>query len=161
MANTKFSLVLRMCRENAGLTQKQVAEALGIERSTYAYYETGASHPSGLRIMKIANILGVDYKLFMDAIFDHQFDESPEDLRYTTLEDSSNEKRERLYTLKNREQTLIVNYRSLTEEQKQTIDDMINKMKKENFEKARSARKKKTADGTKRSSKGSTDDKKK
>ena len=52
MNNTKFSLVLRQCRENAGLTQKQVSDALGVERSTYAYYETGTTRPSGSMIIK-------------------------------------------------------------------------------------------------------------
>ena len=32
---------LKRLRENFNLTQQQVAEALGIDRSTYAYYELG------------------------------------------------------------------------------------------------------------------------
>lgn len=37
---------LRELRTAAGMTQKEVAEHLGIQRSTYAYYETGATQPS-------------------------------------------------------------------------------------------------------------------
>ena len=36
---------LRSLRIGKGLTQKQVAEALGIERSTYTYYEVGRTLP--------------------------------------------------------------------------------------------------------------------
>jgi len=83
MANnsSKFSLTLRQCRENAGLTQKQVAEALNMERSTYAYYETGTTHPSGSMIMKLARIFNIPYSVFMEAVGDTEFDNSPEDLK--------------------------------------------------------------------------------
>lgn len=36
---------LRALRQKNGWTQKQIAEMLHINRSTYAYYETGASQP--------------------------------------------------------------------------------------------------------------------
>ena len=36
---------LRALRQKNGWTQKQIAEMLHINRSTYAYYETGATQP--------------------------------------------------------------------------------------------------------------------
>ena len=36
---------LRALRKKNGWTQKQIAEMLHINRSTYAYYETGATQP--------------------------------------------------------------------------------------------------------------------
>ncbi len=134
MTNSKFSLVLRQCRENAGLTQKQVADALNVERSTYAYYETGTTHPSGSMIIKLANIFNISYNVFMDAVGDSEFDNNEPDENYTTLRDDSWKLREKMYTIQKREQTLLVNFRSLNSSQKETIEDMILKMKKENAE---------------------------
>ena len=135
MANnsSKFSLTLRQCRENAGLTQKQVAEALNMERSTYAYYETGTTHPSGSMIMKLARIFNIPYSVFMEAVGDTEFDNSPEDLKKTTLESDSWLKREKMYTLPKNEQSLLVLFRSLTAEQKQEIIEKIEELKKSNY----------------------------
>lgn len=133
--NSKFSLVLRQCRENAGLTQKQVADALSVERSTYAYYETGTTHPSGSMIIKLARIFNIPYNVFMDAVGDADFDNGEEDLSQSTLEDDSWLKREKMFTLPKNEQTLLVNYRSLTQGQKDEIDKRIAEMKKENKKK--------------------------
>lgn len=136
MNNSKFSLVLRQCRENSGLTQKQVAEALNVERSTYAYYETGTTHPSGSMIIKLSNIFNVNYSVFMDAVGDTEFDNNDEDESFTTLSDNSWRERERIYTLPSSEQELIINYRSLTKKQKEEVMDFIHSKKKENEEKA-------------------------
>nr|MDE7389687.1 helix-turn-helix domain-containing protein [Lachnospiraceae bacterium] len=132
MNNSKFSLVLRQCRENSGLTQKQVADALNVERSTYAYYETGTTHPSGSMIIKLSNIFNVNYNVFMDAVGDTEFDNNEEDENFTTLSDTSWKEREKIYTLPSSEQNLIINYRSLNRKQKAEIDEMINKFKEEN-----------------------------
>lgn len=132
MNNSKFSLVLRQCRENSGLTQKQVADALNVERSTYAYYETGTTHPSGSMIIKLSNIFNVNYSVFMDAVGDTEFDNNEEDENFTTFSDNSWRERERIYTLPQSEQNLLVNYRSLTREQKQAIINQIKEMQKEN-----------------------------
>ncbi len=130
MNNSKFSLVLRQCRENSGLTQKQVADALNVERSTYAYYETGTTHPSGSMIIKLAKIFNVNYTIFMDAVGDTDFDENEEDEHFTTLSDNSWMEREKMYTLPKNEQDLLVNFRSLSSSQKQEVMDIIMSMKK-------------------------------
>ncbi len=133
MVNTsKFSLVLRQCRENAGLTQKQVADSLNMERSTYAYYETGTTHPSGSMIIKLARIFNIPYSVFMEAVGDTDFDNSEEDMSKTTLHDDSWLEREKMYTLPKTEQTFLVYFRSLTSAQKQEIMNRIIEMKKEN-----------------------------
>ena len=134
MNGSKFSLVLRMCRENAGLTQKQVADALNMERSTYAYYESGVTHPSGMMIIRLANIFNVDYRLFMDAVGDFEFDSNPEDEQFTTLRDDSYERRERLYNLRKEEQDLVIRYRTFTDEQKERVKKLFEKLCEENAE---------------------------
>lgn len=129
MKNSKFSLVLRQCRENSGLTQKQVADALNVERSTYAYYETGTTHPSGSMIIKLSNIFNVDYKIFMEAVGDVEFDNNDEDENFTTLSDTSWRDREKIYTLPQQEQNLLLYYRSLSKENRDDIMKYVYKMK--------------------------------
>jgi len=50
---------LREYRRANRLTQQQLANALGIDRSTYAYYETGRSSPSVLMLKRIADMFRV------------------------------------------------------------------------------------------------------
>lgn len=132
MKNTKFSLILKQTRENAGLTQKQVAQALGIERSTYAYYETGTSHPNAMMVLKLAAIFNVNYMIFMDAIGDLSFDNSPENPQFTTLHDSSALDREKLYTLRDEEQNMLILYRILNSGQRKIIVKQMEAMAAEN-----------------------------
>lgn len=54
-------------RENANLTQEDMAERLGISRSFYGHIETGTRNPSYGLARKIANIFGVNVD---DVFFD-------------------------------------------------------------------------------------------
>ncbi len=44
--SVQFGKRCKTLRHQKGLTQQQVADALGISRSAYAYYEIGGSEPS-------------------------------------------------------------------------------------------------------------------
>ncbi|MCL2512913.1 MAG: helix-turn-helix domain-containing protein [Oscillospiraceae bacterium] len=61
---------LRKIRQLNRLTQKQVAEAISIERSTYTRYETGDSLPTVAVLSKISRIynVSIDY-LFGNTAF--------------------------------------------------------------------------------------------
>lgn len=50
---------LRFLRKYNAVKQKEVATALRIERSTYAYYETGATQPSLTMVMRMALLYDV------------------------------------------------------------------------------------------------------
>lgn len=50
---------LRFLRGYNAVKQKEVAAALCIERSTYAYYETGATQPSLSMVMRMALLYDV------------------------------------------------------------------------------------------------------
>jgi len=54
-----LSTILKQHRKAQGLTQEQVAQALHIDRTTYAYYELGRSSPSIKMAAKLANLYGV------------------------------------------------------------------------------------------------------
>lgn len=65
-----FSKRLRQCRMSQGLTQRQIAEALGIDRSTYAYYEVDKTNPDFEVFCRIARLYGVtaDYLLGLPPV---------------------------------------------------------------------------------------------
>lgn len=59
---------LKELRTSKNLFQKEVAEILGIDRTTYSKYENGASEPSHEILLKLAEIFEVstDYLLGRD-----------------------------------------------------------------------------------------------
>ncbi|MCQ2472188.1 MAG: helix-turn-helix domain-containing protein [Clostridia bacterium] len=54
-----FAENFKKARKEAGLTQKQVADALGLNRSTVTYYETGVSMPNTRNLGKIRDLLNI------------------------------------------------------------------------------------------------------
>ena len=50
---------LKIFRKERGLTQTQVADAVGIGRQAYAYYEKGEREPSTETLCKLADFFGV------------------------------------------------------------------------------------------------------
>jgi len=52
---------IRKLRRERDLTQQQVAEYLGIDRSTYAYYESGRSRLNIDIVVKLAHFYKVSY----------------------------------------------------------------------------------------------------
>ncbi len=59
MKETQLSLKLRKLRTEKGLTQRYIADILGIERSTYAKYENAQAVPPFHTAVKLAEIFGV------------------------------------------------------------------------------------------------------
>lgn len=64
----KFHEILKEARQNAGLTQAQLAERIGVAKSTYCNWEQGAREPNVLKLKAIAKALGVttDYLVGME-----------------------------------------------------------------------------------------------
>lgn len=65
MTKTIFTERLKEARNNKGLTQKELADILGIKRTTYTNYEQSISNPNLETLVRITDILGVstDYLL--------------------------------------------------------------------------------------------------
>lgn len=59
----QFSDRLKTLRKQAGLTQKDMANRLNIQRVTYSHYETGRSQPSIDTLIILATIFecSIDY----------------------------------------------------------------------------------------------------
>lgn len=56
-----MKISLKGARVNANLTQKQVAEKLGISNKTVCSWEKGESFPDALQIPKICELYGASY----------------------------------------------------------------------------------------------------
>ena len=59
---------MKLIRNYNGYSQRQIAEILKIERSTYASYETGRNRPDIFAVQRFAKIfyVSVDYILSLD-----------------------------------------------------------------------------------------------
>jgi transcriptional regulator with XRE-family HTH domain len=55
----KFHEILKEARINAGLTQSQLAEKIGVAKSTYCNWELGTREPNILKIKALAKLFGV------------------------------------------------------------------------------------------------------
>lgn len=70
MENTEVDFTILFCkmlislRLNCGFTQKQLAEALGLTRSSVSYYESGKTCPDMLSLRKLADIFGIGVEQF-------------------------------------------------------------------------------------------------
>lgn len=58
----KLAERLRLLRERAGLTQRDVANKLMKERSTYSYYEIGRTEPTFSILLELSDIFGVSFE---------------------------------------------------------------------------------------------------
>ncbi len=66
---SSFSVVLRELRKRDGLSQRQLAERLGVTKSVISYYELSERVPSPDVLVKISGIFHVttDYLLGLDS----------------------------------------------------------------------------------------------
>lgn len=62
--NEDFSYNLKVARIERGLSQKQIANKMYIDRSTYTYYETGKTLPSIFQLISLSKILNVNIMYF-------------------------------------------------------------------------------------------------
>ena len=59
-----LSVTLRRLRKAIGLTQAEVAELLHVDRTSYAYYESGRTQPKNNTLIRIAYL----YNISTDAL---------------------------------------------------------------------------------------------
>ena len=83
MENKKntLSLKLETFRKNKGLTQKDVADILKVNRTTYTKYETGVTEPNVSALRKLSEIFEVDLNCLLsdDDDISAVRDNGPED----------------------------------------------------------------------------------
>ncbi len=81
---SKIPETLKKLRIKCKYTQKQVADILKIDRSTYSYYESGRIRPDVKTILQLSQIFKVDYTEILDSECNSVFSDS----KYTQLPES-------------------------------------------------------------------------
>jgi len=125
---------LKQFRKNIGLSQAQLADILGIDRSTYAYYETNKTNPSipfliilsKIFCVTVDELIGIDESLKMcdsDSV-------SAAELVTPSVPDELLT----LSALSKEERVLIAKYRLLKERDKSEIKKIINDKQKSELE---------------------------
>ena len=97
---------LRELREKKKVSQSEVANFLGIERTTYTAYESGKSRP-----VRCLNELAQYYNVSVDYILGLSEYPLPKEIRFDSLAD--------------REKGLLMNYWELNEAGKQKVDGYV------------------------------------
>lgn len=64
MDNEILAKKIKALRKTRGLTQQQLAEALGVQRATISNYEIGRRSPHISELEKLAAVLGVSLEYF-------------------------------------------------------------------------------------------------
>lgn len=64
--------LLKIERKKRGLTQQQLAELVGVDRTLISKIESGAATPSVTTAKKIAAVLGFDWVKFFEDSNDEQ-----------------------------------------------------------------------------------------
>jgi transcriptional regulator with XRE-family HTH domain len=57
---------IRTARKKVGLTQSELAEALGVQQSTVAHWEAGTTLPRASKLMAISKILKCSVKRLLE-----------------------------------------------------------------------------------------------
>lgn len=114
----KIGEKIKILRTKFGLTQKEVADALEVERSTYTYYELGKTTPNWNIIKKLAQI-------FQIAPYDLLEDQN----KYIMSDISSNNGENiNICNLNSNEKKIILALRTLPLKNKDKAVDLIKKI---------------------------------
>lgn len=113
---------LKIIRRANKFTQQELADAIGIERSTYASYETGRNKPDVVLLSKIAKVFGVssDYILEIDTTVPLNVEDIP--VQYKKK--SGNQL---VSTLSKEEKSVLAKYRLLSDSKKTELVDFLKK----------------------------------
>ena len=113
---------LKYLRVGNELTQQQVADVLGVSRSTYCSYETGRRTPDVQAFIKLSKF----YRVPLDEILGNRKSEFFED------GDGASDAASKMYLseLSKRERNLVASFRALSIDEKAEVMEMVAKLKK-------------------------------
>ena len=120
----EFGRRLQHYRRNCEFTQKNIADALNIDRSTYAYYERGTTEPDLRTLVKIAKILGVTTSHLIPhdgegedtAVTDRRVKREQKEISKETDGRSS-----KVYNLSRDEKEILAVFRALDRDKRKTL----------------------------------------
>lgn len=113
--------LVKSARTHAKLTQQELADALGIDRSTYSYCETGRTKLDIIFLLKVCNICNISLEDVLKA--------NPSIAKANMV--SSNVPPylfNKESSLSEREQTLIAHIRQLDQKDQAMVFDMANRL---------------------------------
>ena len=117
-SKTALSFNITSYRKKAMLTQSQVAAALGIDRSTYAYYESG-TNPKPEILLKLAEIYKISPGKFLEGTGDILMVEANDNPF------ADNQFIQTFNELSDREKALILQFRAFTDSQKNSCEKAL------------------------------------
>jgi Predicted transcriptional regulators len=124
---------LKHFRTSSGLTQQQVADVLGLDRSTYAYYESGKTTPDIKSVNKLLKLFNISYYELMEEPDPTQLAVSDPDSAQDDEEDKLH-----IYDLSKAEKRLVIYFRVLSPNQQK---DLLQSISPEAFEVRKKRRK--------------------
>lgn len=113
---------LKIIRKANKFTQQGLADAIGIERSTYASYETGRNKPDVILLSKIAKVFDVSSDFILEI--DTTVPLNVEDIPVQYKKKSSNKL---VSTLSKEEKGVLAKYRLLSDNKKTELIDFLEK----------------------------------
>lgn len=113
---------LKIIRKANKFTQQELADAIGIERSTYASYETGRNKPDVILLSKIAKVFGVSSDFILEI--DTTAPLNVEDIPVKYKKKSGNKL---VSTLSKEEKSVLAKYRLLSDNKKTELVDFLEK----------------------------------
>lgn len=110
---------LRILRKSFRLTQQEVADILGVDRSTYTFYEAGKSTPTKENIIKLCDIYNVTVGYLLGV------EKNCPELKVANRSDRIDEGTDGLSEISRNEKFLIMAYRSLDSDKKEQLIDIV------------------------------------
>lgn len=119
---------LRKIRLEHKLTQQNIADALGIDRTTYTVYETGVTTPSPATLVKLSQIYNVTVGYLMGVE-----ENRPELKRSTAAEESEGSVlcSDPISLLRKNEKELLMYFRILPDAEKAQVTEKLKKLAQE------------------------------
>lgn len=110
---------LRAIRKEHGLTQQNIADVLGVDRTTYTVYEGGSITPSPATLVKLSQIYNVTVGYLIGVEENHpELRKNPDEKQEKKLLSS-----DPISLLKKEEKELLLYFRVLSDAEKHKIID--------------------------------------
>lgn len=111
---------LKYYRSECGLTQQDVADLLGLERSSYTYYETGKTTPDIETLVRLSKIFHIDFYDLLSGC-NAETGKYVNDLELNDLVENIDHDDDEKFTEAKFEAEIMLRIRSLDEEQREEV----------------------------------------
>lgn len=116
---------LRMLRKSFNLTQQEVADILGIDRSTYTFYEVGKTKPTIDNLKKLCDVYNVSLGFLCG------FEKNCPEMKLSNNEGRYSNNLEGLGEISKSEKFILMAFRSLSSERKKEFLNFVRNFMKD------------------------------